>query len=40
VTSEASVGGLVAKYPQYRETPPAGPFVTITIDNLAGWSSS
>jgi hypothetical protein len=31
---------LAAKYPQYGENPPAGPFVTITIDNWTGWSFS
>jgi PPOX class probable F420-dependent enzyme len=40
VTSEASVEGLVAKYPQYRETPPAGPSVTITVDSWTGWAAS
>ncbi|WP_344111290.1 TIGR03668 family PPOX class F420-dependent oxidoreductase [Kribbella alba] len=40
VTSEASVDGLVAKYPQYRETPPAGPYVTITVDSWTGWAAS
>jgi PPOX class probable F420-dependent enzyme len=40
VTSEASVGGLVAKYPQYRETPPAGPYVTITVDSWTGWAAN
>lgn len=31
---------LAAKYPQYAESPPAGPFVTITITNWTGWSYS
>ncbi|HEY0474156.1 MAG TPA: TIGR03668 family PPOX class F420-dependent oxidoreductase [Kribbella sp.] len=40
VTPEGAVEPLVAKYPQYSETHPAGPYVTITIDNWAGWSAS
>ena len=28
---------LVAKYPQYRERPPAGPFVLVTIQRRSEW---
>ncbi|HSR26279.1 MAG TPA: TIGR03668 family PPOX class F420-dependent oxidoreductase [Candidatus Eisenbacteria bacterium] len=34
----APVERLRAKYPQYRETPPAGPVVSITITAVSGWS--
>jgi len=29
---------LVAKYPQYREHPPQGAVVAISVDRLTGWS--
>jgi PPOX class probable F420-dependent enzyme len=28
---------LVAKYPQYRARPPAGPVVTVALDRLTWW---
>jgi PPOX class probable F420-dependent enzyme len=31
---------LVEKYPQYRESPPAGPAYSITIEHLTWWSAS
>ncbi|WP_439651178.1 TIGR03668 family PPOX class F420-dependent oxidoreductase [Nocardia panacis] len=34
----AAVAALTAKYSQYQDIPPLGPYVTITIDRLAGWS--
>ncbi|QNE19298.1 TIGR03668 family PPOX class F420-dependent oxidoreductase [Kribbella qitaiheensis] len=40
VSSDGPLTALAAKYPQYAVTPPAGPFVTITIDNWTGWSYS
>jgi PPOX class probable F420-dependent enzyme len=40
VSGSGPVGLLAAKYPQYAESPPAGPFVTITIDDWTGWSYS
>jgi PPOX class probable F420-dependent enzyme len=30
---------LAAKYPQYRDRPPAGPFVAIAIERLTGWTA-
>jgi PPOX class probable F420-dependent enzyme len=38
--NQAAVESLAAKYPQYRETPPAGPFIVIAIDKWTGWSAS
>ncbi|WP_249998070.1 TIGR03668 family PPOX class F420-dependent oxidoreductase [Actinoplanes sp. M2I2] len=29
---------LVERYPQYRGTPPAGPFIEITVRRWAAWS--
>jgi PPOX class probable F420-dependent enzyme len=40
VTPTGPASLLAAKYPQYAETPPAGPYVTITINNWTGWSYS
>ncbi|RBQ19293.1 TIGR03668 family PPOX class F420-dependent oxidoreductase [Spongiactinospora rosea] len=31
-------GWLVEKYPQYRDRPPRGPAVLITVDRWSGWS--
>jgi PPOX class probable F420-dependent enzyme len=31
---------LAAKYPQYRERPPAGPVLRIEVDRWRGWSAS
>ncbi|TWD79839.1 PPOX class probable F420-dependent enzyme [Kribbella amoyensis] len=31
---------LAAKYPQYAETPPTGPFIEIQIEKWTGWSAS
>ncbi|MBU2666019.1 TIGR03668 family PPOX class F420-dependent oxidoreductase [Actinoplanes bogorensis] len=31
---------LTARYPQYREQPPAGPFVVITVERWSAWVSS
>lgn len=38
VAPDGPLNTLAAKYPQYAATPPAGPFVTITINNWTGWS--
>jgi len=29
---------LAARYPQYRDQPPPGPIVAITVDRWSGWS--
>ena len=34
-----AVALLTDKYPQYREDPPAGPVLAITIEALSGWSA-
>jgi PPOX class probable F420-dependent enzyme len=31
---------LVAKYPPYRSRPPAGPWIVVSVQALAGWASS
>ena len=31
---------LAAKYPQYREQPPAGPVVAVTVEERAEWTAS
>ncbi len=35
-----TIAELVAKYPQYRTDPPAGPVIMITVDRWSGWSAS
>jgi PPOX class probable F420-dependent enzyme len=40
ISESGPLDALALKYPQYAETPPAGPFVTITIDSWTGWSYS
>jgi PPOX class probable F420-dependent enzyme len=37
---EAAARVLRAKYPQYVDTPPAGPTYSITIETLDWWSAS
>lgn len=31
---------LAAKYPQYLETPPEGPVIVITPEDVSGWTST
>lgn len=40
ITPTAPTEALAAKYPQYATTPPAGPFIHITVTNWTGWSAS
>ncbi|WP_030439210.1 TIGR03668 family PPOX class F420-dependent oxidoreductase [Actinoplanes subtropicus] len=35
--SPAGLAALAERYPQYRETPPPGPFLEITVDRWTGW---
>jgi PPOX class probable F420-dependent enzyme len=35
--SPAGLAALVARYPQYRETPPPGPFLEITVTHWSSW---
>lgn len=35
----AAVAALVAKYPQYRAQPPAGPVIAVDIGRWTGWSA-
>jgi PPOX class probable F420-dependent enzyme len=36
----AARSALVSKYPQYRDSPPSGPAVLITIVEVSGWAAS
>ncbi|MFF7970901.1 TIGR03668 family PPOX class F420-dependent oxidoreductase [Streptomyces sp. NPDC007905] len=36
---EAAVGLLCEKYPQYRDTPPAGPVIAVTVGRWSGWQA-
>jgi PPOX class probable F420-dependent enzyme len=31
---------LAARYPQYRENPPAGPVIVVTVTRWSGWAAS
>lgn len=33
------VDALVARYPQYRDSPPDGPVIVIDVDHWSGWSA-
>lgn len=33
----AGLAALVARYPQYRDAPPAGPFLEIIVDRWSAW---
>ncbi|GAA0585752.1 TIGR03668 family PPOX class F420-dependent oxidoreductase [Paractinoplanes ferrugineus] len=37
--SDSGAAALVAKYPQYRAEPPAGPYLTITVRRWTAWVS-
>ncbi|GAA1040730.1 TIGR03668 family PPOX class F420-dependent oxidoreductase [Virgisporangium ochraceum] len=39
-TAPGAVDLLAAKYGQYRENPPAGPFLSIEVDRWTAWSFS
>lgn len=34
-----AVAALVAKYPQYRDRPPAGPVIALDVTRWSGWSA-
>ena len=36
----AALSALAERYPPYRETPPAGALVVITVERWSGWSAS
>lgn len=38
--SAAMAEALSERYPQYREQPPAGPFIVIEVQRLSGWRSA
>ena len=38
--SPAGLAALTAKYPQYRATPPPGPFLQIEVRRWSSWSAS
>jgi PPOX class probable F420-dependent enzyme len=40
VVPEHPVEALAAKYEQYVDHPPAGPFIVAHVDNWTGWSAS
>ena len=40
VDDRRAVELLAAKYPQYRERPPAGPVIAVTIEERTEWTSS
>jgi PPOX class probable F420-dependent enzyme len=37
---EIARDALVARYDQYRDQPPNGPVIVITIENVTGWAST
>jgi PPOX class probable F420-dependent enzyme len=38
--ADAGIRELSAKYPQYREHPPAGPVIVVDVIRASGWSAS
>jgi PPOX class probable F420-dependent enzyme len=40
VEHERAIDALVAKYPQYRSTPPAGPAIVVELIRWQWWSAS
>jgi PPOX class probable F420-dependent enzyme len=39
-TSAEALAALTAKYQQYRDTPPPGPFLTIEVRRWSAWSAT
>ncbi|WP_433303073.1 TIGR03668 family PPOX class F420-dependent oxidoreductase [Actinoplanes sp. CA-030573] len=39
-TSPAGLSALTERYPQYRETPPPGPFLEITVERWSVWRAA
>ena len=39
IHDEYDLAPLVARYPQYRDQPPAGPVIVIEVDHWSGWSA-
>ena len=37
--SDALLAPLIAKYPQYAGTRPAGPAIVVAVDHVVGWSA-
>ena len=35
-----ALGLLTERYPQYREQPPPGPFISIEVERWSGWSAT
>ena len=40
VEDPRAVGLLAGKYPQYREQPPTGPVIAVTVEERSEWTSS
>ncbi|MGE5273867.1 MAG: TIGR03668 family PPOX class F420-dependent oxidoreductase [Verrucomicrobiota bacterium] len=40
VEDPRAVDLLAAKYPQYREQPPAGPVIAVTVEERSEWTAS
>ena len=36
---QAAIDRLTAKYPQYRDDPPEGPVIVVTVDRWSSWSA-
>jgi PPOX class probable F420-dependent enzyme len=39
VEQSRDLAALVARYPQYRDDPPAGPVIVVEVDHWSGWSA-
>ena len=39
VEQSRDLTALVARYPQYRDDPPAGPVIVVEVDHWSGWSA-
>jgi PPOX class probable F420-dependent enzyme len=40
VLNSYDLSALVARYPQYRDRPPAGPVIVIEVERWSGWSAT
>ncbi len=37
---DTAIAALVEKYPQYRDRPPPGPVIRVTVDQIVTWTAS
>ncbi len=39
-SAHPGIAGLVQRFPQYRDDPPAGPLLVVTVERWSGWTGA